>query len=635
MSAICGIVYFNGKKVEANKFEKIMSSLSHRGIDGSGTWCEGAVAFGHQMLAITPESLEEKLPYCHRNSSCTITSDARIDNREELFQKLDIPYYDQKDIPDSILILKAYEKWEKECVKHLLGDFIFVIWDAKKKQILCATDPMGMRTIFYYQDVEKFIFSSEIKGIHALGIERKPNLRKIAMISTLGTLSNDFENTFFENIFVIPAAEIITINPNGLEKHHYWVPDTFSKIKLKNEEEYIEAFQDVFFKAVKARTRSAFKVASLYSGGLDSSAITVAAGHLLNKEGKIVNALSAVLPDDYKGKLVDEREYIDMLKGAEGINIQYITDPWRGPFDNLEKLIFHGEKPVYTSRHYLYTAFAEAADKIGARVMLDGCFGEMGPSFHGDGYYAELFLKGKWIKLAKELSLKGNIENLGVLRLLKGEVIKPIIPNYLQDRLHPRFDVDQNEKLSVIKGDFIKRQLGEEVEVSKNKSEKFFTTYPNHLKNQLIACSARQSKAGNGFVGYEKVESAYPFTDKRIIEFCLGIPGDMKVHNGYKRYTIRSGMKGLLPDKMRFRTTKEPFSPDFNIRYNNQKEKIREMLLSVKRNDLIKEIVDIEKLQKLLEYTMVTNRCNTPEDFAAMHMVPRGIYLLYFLSTFD
>jgi len=635
LSAICGIVYFNKRNVNNNRFEKMMNSISHREIDGSGKWCEGGAAFGHQMLCITPESLEEKLPYYDNDSKCVITSDARIDNREELFQKLQIPHDLQNSIPDSILILKSYEKWGRECVKHLLGDFVFVIWDSKKQQILCATDHMGMKTIFYYQDYEKFIFSSEIKGIHASGIERKPNLKKISMMSTAGTLLNDYESTFFENVFVMPAAEIMIIKSNGIEKYQYWTPDISARIKLKNEEEYIEAFQDVFLKAVKARTRSAFPVTSLYSGGLDSSAITAVAGHLLSKEGKSVTALSAVLPDTYKGMLVDEREYIDMLKGTKGIDIQYITDPWRGPFDNLEKLIFAGEMPNYTSRHYLYTAFAESSDKIGARVMLDGCFGEIGPSFHGDGYYAELFLKGKWLKLSRELSLKGNIENISVLRLLKGQVIKPFIPNYLQALLRPRFDVEQSEKLSVIKETFAKRQLGEELESYKMQSKKFATTYPNHRKNQFEACDIRRTRAGNGFVGYEKVTSAYPFADKRVIEFCLAIPGDMKVHNGYKRYTIRAGMDGFLPDKMRFRTTKEPFSPDYNIRYNNQKEMVRKMLLSVKKSDLIKEIVDIEKIEKMLEHTMVTNRCNTPSDFAAMHMVPRGIYLLYFLSTFD
>lgn len=315
MSAICGIVYFNNKNIENDKFEKMMNSISHRGIDRSGKWSTSEVAFGHQMLCITPESLEEKLPYYDTNLRCAITADARIDNREELFKKLEISSHLQKNIPDSILILKSYEKWERECVKHLLGDFVFVIWDAKNNQIFCATDPMGMRSFFYYKDYDKFIFSSEIKGIHATGVERKPNLKKISRMSNLGSLIYDFESTFFENIFVMPAAEAMIVNARGIERYQYWTPDISKRIKLKNEEEYIEAFQDIFLKSVKARTRSAFPVTSLYSGGLDSSAVTAVAGYLLNEKGKSVTALSAVLPDKYNGKLIDEREYIDMLKG--------------------------------------------------------------------------------------------------------------------------------------------------------------------------------------------------------------------------------------------------------------------------------------------------------------------------------
>ena len=48
------------------------------------------VAFGHQMLQTTPESIHEKLPFEDKNSGLVITADARIDNREELSKDLDI-----------------------------------------------------------------------------------------------------------------------------------------------------------------------------------------------------------------------------------------------------------------------------------------------------------------------------------------------------------------------------------------------------------------------------------------------------------------------------------------------------------------------------------------------------------------
>ena len=97
--------------------------ISHRGPDGSRIWCEGQVAFGHQMLHTTPESLQEILPFEDKESGLVITADARIDNRKSLSLKLGIE--DNKYVSDSYFILKAYEKWGEKCPEKLLGDFTF------------------------------------------------------------------------------------------------------------------------------------------------------------------------------------------------------------------------------------------------------------------------------------------------------------------------------------------------------------------------------------------------------------------------------------------------------------------------------------------------------------------------------
>ncbi len=37
-----------------------------------------------------------------------------------------------RGMPDSALLFGAYKKWGVDCVDHLLGDFVFAAWDAKK-----------------------------------------------------------------------------------------------------------------------------------------------------------------------------------------------------------------------------------------------------------------------------------------------------------------------------------------------------------------------------------------------------------------------------------------------------------------------------------------------------------------------
>jgi len=90
MSAITGIFYRDGKTVKPELIKKMNDKLSHRGPDGSAIYCEGSIALGHQMLWTTPESLQEKLPFREEKLGLVITADARIDNRKELSEELEI-----------------------------------------------------------------------------------------------------------------------------------------------------------------------------------------------------------------------------------------------------------------------------------------------------------------------------------------------------------------------------------------------------------------------------------------------------------------------------------------------------------------------------------------------------------------
>ncbi len=112
------------------------------------------------------------------------------------------------------------------------------------------------------------------------------------------------------------------------------------------------------------------------------------------------------------------------------------------------------------------------------------------------------------------------------------------------------------------------------------------------------------------------------------------MPGNLKVRDGYKRYAIRSGMRGLMPDELRFRTSKEPFSPDFHDRYNRQLIKAKTFVASVPRSPLIQEIIDTPRLEAAMSQAMETNRCASSVDFIAMHAVPTAVYLMAFLSSF-
>ena len=131
------------------------------------------------------------------------------------------------------------------------------------------------------------------------------------------------------------------------------------------------------------------------------------------------------------------------------------------------------------------------------------------------------------------------------------------------------------------------------------------------------------------------VEYLYPFKDKNLIEFCVNLPIEYKIREGYNRYTIRKGLENILPPLIQSRNTKMPFSPDYMRRYKKQIPFVLTFLEEIKSNDPIRTIIDISKLKYWLKIPVRDDERGTFAEKVALHLVPQTIYLIHFLRRFD
>ena len=112
------------------------------------------------------------------------------------------------------------------------------------------------------------------------------------------------------------------------------------------------------------------------------------------------------------------------------------------------------------------------------------------------------------------------------------------------------------------------------------------------------------------------------------------MPGTLKIRNGYNRYLIRAGLDKLLPAAIQWRTSKQPFSPDYLRRYNAQRAQAQTLLNEIRVNDPVREIVDVEKLKVMAAVSVADDERGTFAESTARDAVPAGIYLIYFLRRF-
>ncbi len=236
-----------------------------------------------------------------------IFANARIDARDE-------------PLPDADLILNAYEKWGDDCVKHLLGDFAFAIWDDRRQRLFCARDHFGVKPFFYTHTRDSFCFSSRLNELKV-----STTLNEIAIGDyLLFGVNQDQSTTVFKDIQRLPPGHTLVVENNQIRIQRYWTPSLPSEIRFRNPHSYVERFSELLSQAVKDRLRSD-RVAVSMSGGLDSTSLAAVAREHAKVAGFAV-VYDTLIPDQ-------ERHYSTLAAGHLGIPVTHLSADRYSLFD--------------------------------------------------------------------------------------------------------------------------------------------------------------------------------------------------------------------------------------------------------------------------------------------------------------
>jgi asparagine synthase (glutamine-hydrolysing) len=536
-----------------------------------------------------------------------ISADSQLHNRADLLRELGL----QTILNDSQLILAAYAKWGEECPNFLLGEFAFAIRDDRRKSLFCCRDHIGFRAFLYWRSGSRFVFAGDIEPILAHpGVPREVNRAKLAALAVPTAHHVRHEETFHSGIFSLPPGTSMTVTRDGIRQRRYWEPGPARGHAVpKRPEDVIEALRDLLFEAVACRLDSNNPVASLLSGGLDSSSIVAIAARCLEKQNRELTAISAVLPEESRAHFTDEREYIDEFRAWPNINIEYVSAPGRGPFDSLNDPSRFVAFPLRSSRFYLNEECEKKALAKGAQKLLWGFGGELGVSSWSERYYLELAIRGRWRTLFRELKRCRASRSASPSRMLAREVLNVLSPV-------------RGWRPAVLLASDFRRQA---------KARPALRGRSPYLRRHQVSeirfwLSKHAMERGQSI---SLIPPCSPLLDKRILEFCLAMPESMDVGDGYPRYRIRAALDGILPPRIQWRTTKAPYSPDYFVRYNAQLGIAREFVQAIRPNDPIRAIVDVEGLEKLL---LPVDAAVGPT--AARDEVPVSLYLINFLRQF-
>ncbi|MBZ9821131.1 lasso peptide isopeptide bond-forming cyclase [Mesorhizobium sp. CA4] len=583
MSGVAGIVFSdNGRPAGAGDIQEMLSRMRHRARDGSSWWTEGSVALGHAWLDTTGE--DGPGPLTMAGGKLAITADCRLDNRDELLARLGLR---ERSMADAMLIMRAYLKWGETCPTYLQGDFVFAIWDGERQTLFCARDHFGVKPFYYHSTGRRFAFASEIGPILTLdGVGRRLSEHQIS--GFLAGLPDDPQATPYAEIFRLPARHSMTVADRQVVLRRYW---QIQPSQRPPRPDAAEEFRHLFAQSVENRMRGTPAVGAMLSGGLDSSSIACVAGlRAAAKRNPKLKTFSLVFD---KGSSMDEKPFIDAVLDDNPLDATLIAVSNYAPFAEFERILEEQEGTFLAPGLSLTRDLYRTAGAKGVKVLLDGHGGDEVVS-QGHGYLHELANAGRWLELWRELHSAANTYGEGMFSLyfkfltIYGPAWRIARMRSMARRVVGKARRRPAQAARAAWTGLVNPELARRTDLAERFHRSGYmpvsVTASEALTHRWLLSSGLVPHA---FEVLDKaaanfgVEPRYPFWDKPLVEFCLALPGEDKLKDGFGRHVLRRAMQGVLPPAVQWRRDKIDFTANLvKGMLGNHRELLDRLLIS-------------------------------------------------------
>ena len=577
---MCGIAGISLKRTSAGFpvetwLQSTTQSMRHRGPDDCGIFnavspaSEGLIGLANTRLAILDLSPAGHQPMRDPEAGNWIVLNGEIYNHLEIRQELGEPAVPWRSGSDTETVLRAYARWGGECVHKLRGMFAIAIFDATRKLIWCARDRMGIKPFYYWKGEPGVAFASEVRSLLGFGLfQPQCNRAGLAHFVRFGSTSDP--HTLIRDIESLPAGWCMEIAAGQiLRSWRYWElegvrtipPDHDPKILVRRHLE----------RAVAEHMLSDVPVASLLSGGIDSSVVTALAAQ---QSSHRIRSFTVY----FSGTRVDESGVAKIVAKRYKTEHHEITLSPDEIVEQVPAAVAAMDQPTAdgVNTYVVTRAVATAAIK----VVLTGLGGD---ELFG-GYRSFRFLP--WVRrwpLLRQLAPKSLLAlAFGGRRLV--ELTRPgtsLVDQYLTLRSFWSLHDLENMGLEIPTGHPNTRtnpDLDSSVEIS-------VLELSHYMRNVLLRDADSMSMA-------HSVELRVPFLDHGLVEYCLGAAVARP-----RKVLLLEATKDLLPSEV-YKRPKQGFElPMESWMRGSLRPYVREGVSKLQDSRLLPQ-VDLLKLEK-------------------------------------
>jgi asparagine synthase (glutamine-hydrolysing) len=613
----------------------MLGALAPHGPDRWSLHPVGPLALGHRLLKITAEDeLEEQPIVAHAPAaSCWLVADARIDNRIQLAAEFALSANEVAVMPDSAFVLRAWQRWGRDCVHHLAGAFAFAVWDAPAARFFLARDHAGDRPLYYRKTADSFAFATTARAIRACpGVSSELDQRQLAR--DLMGLPPEAPGTRFRDVQALAPGHSLVVTRDRATARRYWDIHSLAPVRYRRDQDYVEAFLELFDEAVRCRLRTTGGVASELSAGLDSGAVTATAARLL--EGATLHAYTSIPCASFsgpvpRGLIADEGPYAAQVAALYRNIVHSLVDSTGSDMlRELARLFPLLDIPHAAALNSVWgDLILDRAAAAGVKVILAGSLGNFAVSYSGADILHSTFRRGRWLATLGHawrlrsigLSSGRNAASLTVFGLLPWGLRRRVDPliravgldwtALRPDRAREFNAVDQLRRYLFLRPSPLPGLMDTQFQL-----------------NQYGDYNAATS-AGWG------IDTRDPTADKRVFEFCAAIPPEQFLVGGQGRSLIRRAMRGRLPESTLTREEKGTQAADWYESLSRIRAELTAELALIARSPVAHGLIDLDQLRAALDPWPATAAEAARSSGLYQSAIPRGVAVGSFIRRID
>lgn len=583
----------------------------------------------HQLINISCSQAAERYQ---------IITWARIDNLKNLAELLGTSYAELCKISSAEVILKCYLKWKEDCVHYLIGDWVFALFDEQTQTFFLAKDHFGNSCFYYYHEKDFIIFSSDIKNI--LSFDKVPKQLNPNAIFQQTSLRKKDSQTCYKGIFQVPNGHFLIGSESKIRLKNYWLPINAPSIYYKKNEDYTLHFLELYQQAVDCRMNQG-KTGIALSSGLDSSSVAALAAPILANRNEVMETFTwkpkttdSVLMS--RNSFGDETILAKQLVNHLGTYKMNIAEEKMGNILDIKRQcveVFH--QPIHINIHFY--ELLERVQQSSIHTLLTGNMGNYTISYQGD---EALYFKNFWTRLYKKESIQElqhwkNNKQLNNFLFLAKSIYRPFVQPILK-----RLNKDSKKPFTSFYSDNIFRQTTVKKELA---NFSMLTPDIEMLRRSLkypkqnIVSIFQSNIYGRSKPIYNHfgINTTAPPMDKRIIEFCIGLPNSQFIGEGYTKRIFKKAMHGKIPNQILYNQKRGRQQGGLLDKYRYEAKEIKEVLHQFEKSPLVDYWLDTKKLMNMLHIISGQHSKNTTGLFSYITTLSMGLTIGLFLQQFE